>query len=379
LAEPLHWVIAAPVVDSKGLQPVVPPEPTHWFTVRVSLPGLISVKLFVTDTLHRSVPPPPLAEPSHWMTDVTGAARLVVVVVQKWPRAPSVGSPADPRHSWTVTTADPAVAVIVLTMVTSQMMPSPPALPTPVAHAPTGDSDSALARALMRSVTGPSIARAARPGRSSLKWRHHDALTERDAPRLGAAVAEPAATTARSICSMAISHPALGCPGAWLQRSRPLSDRRDIALHSTIGCTRLPPRGWNLAAAADSLDSVPPTHPLGRYSAGLAQRFWQACRRGPSRGLEEMQRCSAAPDHRFHQASAFVHGLTAAVRQVWVHDHVPPHRWRLHRDPRLEAALSSSDSFTADRIHAPKSEGCIRRRSTSAASLIGSRGFMPTP
>ncbi len=141
------------------------------------------------------------------MTDVTGAARLVVVVVQKWPRAPSVGSPADPRHSWTVTTADPAAAVIVLTMVTSQMMPSPPALPTPVAHAPTDVSDSAIARALLRSVTGPSIARAARPGRSSLKWRRHDALTARDAPRLGAAVAEPAATTARSICSMAISHP----------------------------------------------------------------------------------------------------------------------------------------------------------------------------
>ena len=53
MAEPLHWVIAAPVVDSKGLQPVVrlSPEPTHWLTVRAASPGLMSVKLFVTDTL----------------------------------------------------------------------------------------------------------------------------------------------------------------------------------------------------------------------------------------------------------------------------------------------------------------------------------------
>ena len=57
------------------------------------------------------------------MTEVIGVLREYVVVVQVWPRAPSVGSPAEPRHSWTVSVADPPVAVIVLTMVTLQMMP----------------------------------------------------------------------------------------------------------------------------------------------------------------------------------------------------------------------------------------------------------------
>ena len=42
-ADPLHWVIAAPVVlAGKGLQPVVipPPDPPHWFTVTAVEPGL---------------------------------------------------------------------------------------------------------------------------------------------------------------------------------------------------------------------------------------------------------------------------------------------------------------------------------------------------
>jgi hypothetical protein len=72
LAEPLHWVIAAPVIVlGKGSQwivwPTMPPapEPTHWFTVAAVEPGLTLMKLFVTLTLQRSVPPPPLIESLH--------------------------------------------------------------------------------------------------------------------------------------------------------------------------------------------------------------------------------------------------------------------------------------------------------------------------
>lgn len=68
LAEPLHWVIVAPVVVAgNGSQPVVipPPDPTHWFLVLTDEPGLMPTKLFVTRTLHRSVPPPPLMESLH--------------------------------------------------------------------------------------------------------------------------------------------------------------------------------------------------------------------------------------------------------------------------------------------------------------------------
>lgn len=69
--EPLHWVIVAlVVVAGSGLQartvPVVA-EPTHWLTVAAVTvgAGVIPMKLLVTTTLHRSVPPPPLMEPSH--------------------------------------------------------------------------------------------------------------------------------------------------------------------------------------------------------------------------------------------------------------------------------------------------------------------------
>ena len=68
LAEPLHWVIAAPVVVAgKGLQPVVmpSPEPTHWFTVTAVEPGLTPTKLLVMTAAQLSVAPPPLADPLH--------------------------------------------------------------------------------------------------------------------------------------------------------------------------------------------------------------------------------------------------------------------------------------------------------------------------
>ena len=95
LAEPLHWVIVAPVVVAgNGSQPVVmpPPEPTHWFTVAAVAPGLRPPKkLFVTLTLQRSVPPPPLIELLHCVTAVTGLVRLVVLTEHA-----AVGTPAAP-------------------------------------------------------------------------------------------------------------------------------------------------------------------------------------------------------------------------------------------------------------------------------------------
>src|SRR5674476_1659052 len=85
LAEPLHWVIVAPVVVAgKGSQVFAtpPPEPTHWFTVAAVAPGLRPTKLFVTLTLHRSVPPPPLSTALHCVTAVTGLVRTFVSVLQ---------------------------------------------------------------------------------------------------------------------------------------------------------------------------------------------------------------------------------------------------------------------------------------------------------
>jgi len=139
-AEPLHWVIVAPeVVAGKGsqtiLMPPPPAEPTHWFTVAAVAPGLTPMKLFVILTLHRSVASPPLSALLHCVTAVTGLVRTVVLFVQLVCVA---GGPAAPRHSRTVTVADPPLAVIWLTIVTSQMRPWPPPLPTPLPHVVVG-------------------------------------------------------------------------------------------------------------------------------------------------------------------------------------------------------------------------------------------------
>ena len=80
LPEPLHWVIVAPeVVAGKGMQaiflPPPPAEPTHWSTEAFVAPKLSPTNSFVTFTLQRSVPPPPLIELLHWVTAVTGLLR----------------------------------------------------------------------------------------------------------------------------------------------------------------------------------------------------------------------------------------------------------------------------------------------------------------
>ena len=119
-AEPLHCVIVAfVVVAGNGSQPVVMlPEPTHWFTVAAVAPAAVPTKLLVTRTLQRRVPPPPLIEPLHCVTWVTGLVRLDTWV------AHVAGAPAPPLHSRTVTLADPPPpAKILLTTVTWQMRP----------------------------------------------------------------------------------------------------------------------------------------------------------------------------------------------------------------------------------------------------------------
>lgn len=147
LPEPLHWVIVAPVVVAgNGLQIISVPvvtEPTHWFTVTAVTAGLRPTKLFVTTTLHRSVPPPPLIEPSHCVTAVTGSLSGVVVFVHV-----ASGTPAEPVHSRTVTTADPPVGVIVLTTVTSQTAPPFPSalLHVVVGAIVTADAGAAVER-----------------------------------------------------------------------------------------------------------------------------------------------------------------------------------------------------------------------------------------
>jgi hypothetical protein len=134
LAEPLHCVIVAPVVVAgNGLQPVVmpPPEPTHWLTETVVEPALRPMNSFEIWALQRSVPPAPLMELLHCVTAVTGVVSTFVVVEQAKPPVPlpSVGAPAEPRHSRTVTVAVPvsgsvpAAEVILLTTVTSQIRP----------------------------------------------------------------------------------------------------------------------------------------------------------------------------------------------------------------------------------------------------------------
>ncbi len=82
LPVPLHWVMTAPeVVAGNGshtiVEPMAPdsPDPLHWFTVTAGRVGLIPTKLFVTVTVHRSWPPPPLTESLHWVTWVTGLLR----------------------------------------------------------------------------------------------------------------------------------------------------------------------------------------------------------------------------------------------------------------------------------------------------------------
>ena len=124
MAEQLHWVIVAPVVVAgKGLQgsgfpgsggpkglPGGPPEPTHWLTVAaVAAPGPFTAMLLVIDTLHVSVPPPPLPELLHCVTEVTRSLEVV----------------GDPPFKVTTEPVVPGLLVKLLMITTSQVVVSP--------------------------------------------------------------------------------------------------------------------------------------------------------------------------------------------------------------------------------------------------------------
>lgn len=72
LAEPLHCVIVAPAVVAVA-------------------PGLRPMNSLEIWTLQRSVPPPPLIASLHWVTEVTGSIRMVVLV-----EPATCGSPVAP-------------------------------------------------------------------------------------------------------------------------------------------------------------------------------------------------------------------------------------------------------------------------------------------
>lgn len=76
-------------------------EPTHWYTVAgVGAAVGVPLKWLMIVTAHMTTPPPPLPEPSHCCTRVTGPEDDVVFVVQA--PAPAPTGPAAPVQTLTV-------------------------------------------------------------------------------------------------------------------------------------------------------------------------------------------------------------------------------------------------------------------------------------
>jgi hypothetical protein len=100
------------------------------------------------------------------VTAVTGWVRTEVTVEQGKPPPPlpSVGEPAEPRHSRTVTVDVPPAVVIELTMVTSQIKPLPPRSPRALPHVVVAAMVvPANAGEMVISETGTRSARTSRP------------------------------------------------------------------------------------------------------------------------------------------------------------------------------------------------------------------------
>ena len=74
--------------------------------------GLL-LKWLVTVTVHITTPPPPLPEPSHCWTSVTGSAGAEVVVVHV--PAPDAIGPAAPVHTFNVTVEGAVAAPALVT------------------------------------------------------------------------------------------------------------------------------------------------------------------------------------------------------------------------------------------------------------------------
>jgi hypothetical protein len=169
VAEPLHWVIVAPVVVAgKGVQgsgfpgsggpkgfPGGPPEPTHWLIVAAdAAPGPLTAMLLMIDTLHVSVPPPPLPEALHCVTEVTRSLEVVGV----------------PPFSVTDEPVVPGLLVKLLMITTSHVVVCPPPLLVPL-HCPT-DTLAADAGPERTNVTPPPNASATMPAVANLsEWR----------------------------------------------------------------------------------------------------------------------------------------------------------------------------------------------------------------
>ncbi|MEJ7696052.1 MAG: hypothetical protein WKF78_05370 [Candidatus Limnocylindrales bacterium] len=202
-AEPLHCVIvASTAVAGNGSQPLVSPspEPTHWFTVALVVFGSMPTKLLVTWTLQRREPPPPLVDPLHWSTAVTGAGRTLVLVVQA-----ASGSPAAPWHSRTVTVAEPPAWVIVLTIVTSQINPRPPVLSTPLLQVVVAAIVAAATGGVV-SVVPTTRVKPSSPTARNLAMRRTCDTSRSRARTNGSQHCGPVSTSWRGICRLQPDH-----------------------------------------------------------------------------------------------------------------------------------------------------------------------------
>jgi len=132
--ESLHWVTVAFVAFAgNGLQRTVgsvpPPVPAwlHWLTVAGEVVAW-PVMLLTMDTEQVTVPPPPLPEPSHCVTEVTSWFEGVIVVTQV------SAALANPWHSTSsvVELATPVLRSRLLVTVTVQLTAWPPTLSVPL-------------------------------------------------------------------------------------------------------------------------------------------------------------------------------------------------------------------------------------------------------
>ncbi len=130
----LHWVIVALGAAPAGLQETVgavpppAPDPLHWLMVAGDV-AATPVMLLMMRTVHVTLPPPPLPEPSQTVTEVVrSVGDEVVDVVQ------GSAELAGPWHSLTVTEVlvAPVATLSVLVTVTSHSTPWPPTLSEPL-------------------------------------------------------------------------------------------------------------------------------------------------------------------------------------------------------------------------------------------------------
>jgi hypothetical protein len=99
----------------------------HWLTV-AEVGVAVPVMLLMTLTSHVTVPPPPLPEPLHWVTEVMSRVDPVVSVMHVG------GALAAPLHTLIVREelVTPVASLRLLVTVTLQATACPPTLSTPL-------------------------------------------------------------------------------------------------------------------------------------------------------------------------------------------------------------------------------------------------------